>query len=101
MLLSSKIYYIDVEVFSMRKITFNDNKNIISKQLKIARVKAGFTQGQLAAKMQLLSINLDQQMISKIENNMRIVTDYEFACFCKVLQVAEKELLKDCDKLLE
>ena len=95
MLLSSKIYYIDVEVFSMRKITFNDNKNIISKQLKIARVKAGFTQGQLAAKMQLLSINLDQQMISKIENNMRIVTDYELACFCRVLQVTEKELLKD------
>ena len=81
----------------MKKIKFNDNKNIISKQLKIARVKAGLTQDQLAAKMQVLNINLDQQMISKIENNMRIVTDYEFACFCSVLQVTEKELLKDCD----
>ena len=85
----------------MKKIEFNDNKNIIYKQLKIARIKAGLTQNQLAAKMQLLNVNIDQQMISKIENNMRIVTDYEFACFCKVLQVAEKELLKDCDKLLE
>jgi len=81
----------------MKKINFNDNKNIISKQLRLARVNAGLTQGQLAAKMQVLNINLDQQMISKIENNMRIVTDYEFACFCKVLQVAEKELLKDYD----
>jgi Helix-turn-helix. len=85
----------------MKKIKFNDNKNIISKQLKIARVKAGLTQDQLAAKMQLLNINLDQQMISKIENNMRIVTDYEFACFCRVLQVTEKELLKDYDMLIE
>jgi len=85
----------------MKKIEFNDNKNIISKQLKIARVKAGLTQGQLAAKMQVLNINLDQQMISKIENNMRIVTDYEFACFCKVLQVTETELLKDYDKYTE
>ena len=79
----------------MKKIKFNDNKNIIFKQLKIARVKAGLTQEQLAAKMQVMNINLDQQMISKIENNMRIVTDYELACFCRVLHVTEKELLKD------
>ena len=81
----------------MKKIQFNDNKNIISKQLKLARINADLTQEQLAAKMQTYNINLDQQMISKIENNMRIVTDYEFACFCKALQVTEKELLKDYD----
>ena len=81
----------------MKKIEFNDNKNIIFKQLKIARAKVGLTQSQLAAKMQVLNVNLDQQMISKIENNMRIVTDYELACLCKVLQVDEKELLKDYD----
>ena len=79
----------------MKKIQFNDKKNIIYKQLKLARVKAGLTQGQLAARVQVLNVNLDQQMISKIENNMRIVTDYEFACFCKALNVTEKELLKD------
>ena len=94
--MSSKIHYINVEVF-MKKIEFNDNKNIISKQLKIARVKAGLTQSQLAAKVQVLNMNLDQQMISKIENNMRIVTDYELACLCRVLQIDEKELLKDYD----
>lgn len=79
----------------MKKTEFCDNRNIISKQLKISRVKAGLTQSQLAAKMQVLSINIDQQMISKIENNMRNVTDYEFACFCRILAVDEKEMLKD------
>lgn len=79
----------------MKKIEFDGNKNIIAKQLRLARVNAGLTQGELAAKMQVLSINIDQQMVSKIENNMRIVTDYELASFCKVLGVEEKELLKD------
>lgn len=45
--------------------------------------------------MQILNVNIDQQMISKIENNKRIVTDYELACFCKILNVDEKELLQD------
>ena len=81
----------------MKRTEFYNNRNVISKQLKLARVNAGLTQGQLAAKMQVMNINLDQQMISKIENNMRIVTDYELACFCRVLQVPETKLLKDYD----
>ena len=79
----------------MKKTEFSGNRNIISKQLKIARVKMGLTQNQLASRMQLLNINIDQQMISKIENNRRIVTDYELACFCKILSASEKEMLKD------
>ena len=79
----------------MKKTEFCNNRNMISKQLKIARVKAGLTQSQLAAKMQVLNINIDQQMISKIENDRRVVTDYELACFCKILMVDEKVLLKD------
>jgi len=79
----------------MKRTEFRDNRNVIYKQLKIARTKAGLTQTQLAAKMQLFNISIDQQMISKIENNMRIVTDYELACFCEILLIDEKELLKD------
>ena len=79
----------------MKKIEYNNNKNIIFKQLKNARKKANLSQSELAAKMQTLNINMDQQIISKIENNMRIVTDYELACFCKVLAVDEKWLLND------
>ena len=79
----------------MKKIEYNNNKNIIFNQLKAMRKKAGLSQNELAAKMQTLNVNIDQQMISKIENNMRIVTDYELACFCRVFDVEEKELLKD------
>ena len=79
----------------MKKIVFGEKKNLVSKNLKLLRVKRGMTQEQLAVKMQLLNVNIDQQMISKIENNNRIVTDYELVCFSKVLKVDIKELLKE------
>lgn len=79
----------------MKKILFNKNKNIVFQQLKLARIKKNLSQKELAAKMQLLNVNMDQQMISKIENNMRIVTDYELACFCQILDVTPEELLGD------
>ncbi|MCL2433199.1 MAG: helix-turn-helix domain-containing protein [Clostridia bacterium] len=79
----------------MKKTVFNNNRNVIFNQLKAARLKAGLTQKQLAAKMQVANINIDQQMISKIEHNRRFVTDYELACICGILDVTEKELLAD------
>lgn len=79
----------------MKKILFDSNKNIVSKRVKLERIKAGLTQSQLAAKMQVLGVNIDQQMISKIENNLRFVTDYELACICEILNVSPKEMLKD------
>lgn len=79
----------------MKKLLFDGNKNVISLSLKIQRVKNNLSQEQLAAKMQALGVNIDQQMISKIEHNTRIVTDYELACFCAILGVSVEELLSD------
>lgn len=79
----------------MKKILFENNKNVISKKLKLSRIKNNLTQAQLAAKMQTMGVNLDQQMISKIESNARFVTDYELACFCIVLKTNTEELLQD------
>jgi len=79
----------------MKKIEYNAQKNVVHRQMKKARIAAGMSQSQLAAKIQTLGVNIDQQMISKIENNNRIVTDYELACLCKIFGVEEKSLLKD------
>lgn len=79
----------------MKKILFEEHKNVISKTLKLHRIKNNLSQSQLAAKMQTMGVNLDQQMISKIENNARFVTDYELACFCSVLSVSTEEMLRD------
>ena len=76
----------------MKKIIFGENKNIIHKNLRLYRIKNGLTQGQLAAKLQTMNINIDQQMISKIENNRRFVTDYELLCICRILNVSMDEM---------
>ena len=82
----------------MKKIIFNDNKNAISDSLRLYRLQHHLTQQQLASKMQVLGVNMDQQMISKIESNNRIVTDYELACFCHVLKIEPNELLANFRK---
>lgn len=79
----------------MKKLAFNGHKNVISDRLRHFRKLRGLSQEQVAAKMQLLGVNIDQQMLSKIENDRRIVTDYELACLCQVLNVGERDLLAD------
>ena len=79
----------------MKKIEFDGNKNVIYKNVKLFRVKRDLTQSQLAANLQTMNINIDQQMISRIENNSRFVTDYELACLCLILNVDVKDMLQD------
>ena len=79
----------------MKKIAYEDNKNVIHARLRYYRKLRGLTQEQLVAKLQVLNVNIDQQMLSRMENNRRIVTDYELACLCKVLNVTERDLLAD------
>ncbi len=82
----------------MKQITFNGNKNIISDRLAKIRKEKKITQSDLAARMQTLNVNIDQQMISKIEKNQRQVTDYELACFCRCLNISPNEILKNFEK---
>lgn len=77
----------------MKKIYYYDNKNIVYAKLKEFREKRGLSQSNLAAKLQTMNVNIDQQMISKIEKNKRQVTDYELACICKCLSVTPNDLL--------
>lgn len=81
----------------MRKICYYDNKNIIAQNLKKEREKRGISQSDLAAKLQTMNVNIDQQMISKIEKNNRQVTDYELACIAKCLSVTPNDLLNFSD----
>lgn len=77
----------------MKKIHYYNNKNIISENLKKLREEKGLSQNNLAAKLQTMNVNIDQQMISKIEKNNRQVTDYELACICKCLSTTPNDLL--------
>ena len=77
---------------------FFNNKNIISQKLAMARDKESLSQEQLAAKMQVLGVSIDQQTISRIEKNKRIVTDYEILCFCKILKIHPQDIIGNYDE---
>ncbi len=82
----------------MKQIQYYGNKNVISNRLKARRTELGLSQEQLAARMQTMNVNMDQQMISKIEKNNRQVTDFELACLCKCLEITPNEMLVNFDR---
>ena len=84
----------------MKKIEFYNNKNIIHSRLKEARKERQLSQSELAARLQTYNVNVDQQIISRIEKNERQVTDYEIACICKCLNLSPEWILQDLNKFL-
>ena len=79
----------------MKMIKFRNHKNIISNGLMKIREQKQISQQDLATKMQTMGVSIDQQAISKIELDKRIVTDYELICLCKILNVETKDLVLD------
>ena len=63
---------------------YNEKKNICGPRIKEARKMRKITQTELAAKMQIHGIILDQFSISHIEAGTRFITDYEILTFAKV-----------------
>ena len=81
----------------MRKLECLENKNICHRQIRQARLALGLSHPKLWGKMQEKHVCLDQHMISRVENNRRIVTDFELLCFCDVLGLdLSSELLRQC-----
>lgn len=76
------------------KINDYDGKaNIIGHNIKKYRKSRNLSQEALATKMQLENVEISQKIISRIENQQRIVTDYELLLFSKVLNVDIYDLL--------
>ena len=80
-------------VVNMKLITDNNTRNIIGPRLKTARLRYNLTQKQLSAKLETMAIYIDRASISKIEQQKRIVTDYELLALCKILKVSLSWLL--------
>ena len=71
------------------KITkYNEFKNISGKKLKELRKETKMSQQDLAEKLQLEGIDLTAKEISKIENNKRLVQDFELFAFAKIFKVS-------------
>lgn len=66
------------------------SRNIIGDRLKQARraSKPYITQNELTARLQVMGIGIDRSMLSKIENGVRPVYDFEVAALAKALKVS-------------
>lgn len=78
---------------NMKLVLENNNRNIIGPRLRTARLKNNLTQQQLSAKLETLAVYVDRASISKIEQQKRIVTDYELLALCQILKVSPNWLL--------
>ena len=74
------------------KITkYNNVKNISGNKLKELRKESKLSQRDLAEKLQLEGVDLTAKEISKIENNDRLVQDFELFAFAKIFKVSADE----------
>ncbi len=69
--------------------------NNIGPQVRNLREQKGITQDQLAARCNVLGLNVSRGTLAKIEAKVRRVTDSEVALLAKALRVEVAELYKE------
>ena len=79
-------------------IKYNGKLNAIGAKIKEYRIRNNMTQQQLTDKMQLFGIDINKNSLQKIENNNRIIKEYELAVLAIIFNISTDELLKDCIK---
>lgn len=82
----------------MKIYSYHGKDNISGERIKQARKAAKMTQKELAAKLQIMGISIEQNSISKLENGERFVADYEIMAISKILNVSADWLLGIEDK---
>lgn len=77
----------------MKLILNSKNRNISGARVREARHNNKMTQKELSANLKLCSVSIDRSSISKIEQQKRIITDYEIVALSTVLKVRVTWLL--------
>lgn len=67
----------------MKLYRYNGRCNISGIRIRELREGMGLSQEQLAAKLQLLGMEVTQHMVSRIETGLRVVPDFELKYFAQ------------------
>lgn len=73
--------------------TETGEKNLISQRLKALREQKQLSQRDLAYQLQLIGMDMDKNVITRIETNKRYVTDLELRAIAKIFQVSYAYLI--------
>lgn len=68
-------------------------KNLVGQRLKVLRERDGLSQRDLAQKLQLIGLDMDKNVITRIETNKRYVTDLELRAIAQVFRVTYQYLI--------
>lgn len=74
-------------------------KNIVGSRLKALRRELGLTQAMLAARCGMLGWDIGENVVTKIETEIRCVTDVELICIAAALKVEAGALLPSAEKI--
>ena len=77
----------------MKIYDFNGSKNISGKRIKEARRNMKLSQEELAARLQVMGVNIERDSLSRIEIGTRFVADYEIKALSQILKVTVAFLL--------
>ena len=75
----------------------NGKKNLIGERLKILRKQNGLSQRDLAHKLELEGLDIDKNVITRIEMDKRYVTDIEIHVISRFFRVSYEYLLDGID----
>lgn len=84
---------------TIRKL--DNNVNIVGTNVKRIREAKELSQYDLCCKLELLGVTMYKADIYEIENNKRLVKDFEVKALCLALSVSLVELFADTDKYFE
>ena len=77
----------------MKQRTNANGKNIIGDRLKILRNGKNLSQRDLARELQLMGIDMDKNVITRIETNKRYVTDFELQAIKEFFEISYDYLI--------
>jgi len=77
----------------MKQRTNANGKNLIGERLRELRMKNGLSQRDLARELQLIGIDMDKNVITRIETDKRYVTDFELQALKEIFNVSYDYLI--------
>ena len=76
----------------MKIYDYHGRANICGAKIKQLRQKKKISQEELAARMQVAGLDIDQRTISRIELEKRFLADFEMREIARILQISLDEL---------
>ena len=77
----------------MKIYDYNGKSNISWQGIRRQRLALGLSQSELAARLQLQNVMLDQKAVSRVEQGERFVADFELLAFARALNLPVSALL--------